>query len=166
MRVLTFLASIVVVLAFSLPAVAADAKRCHWYVHDSVSHGHRHHHPNMSKREFRKLDHFHRAHHHHCHKVADTGSGNPPPPPDTTPPDTIRDASGYTEVGGWMYGFRATEPECTFECRDSMKPNWYACTSPVSFHAAPGPGWYEVRATDKAGNTDPTPVHRDFVQQP
>ena len=85
---------------------------------------------------------------------------------DSTPPDT-----GFTGVPAdpsnapATFTFASTEPNSTFECRIDVGP-WNGCTSPHTFTGlTDGPHTVDVRATDQAGNTDPTPDswtwHRD-----
>ena len=53
-------------------------------------------------------------------------------------------------------------PTATFECRLDAGA-WTACSSPKGYSALPDGGHvFSVRATDPAGNTDPTPPTRGF----
>jgi glucose/arabinose dehydrogenase/PKD repeat protein len=82
--------------------------------------------------------------------------------PDATPPQTTVESgpSGVTPLAPTRFAFSADE-EAVFECRlDSGA--WQACTSPISYPATPGPHSFEVRATDGAGNVDPSPATRSF----
>ena len=86
-------------------------------------------------------------------------------PPDTTPPDTtIADGpAGPTGRNAPSFSFASTEPDGTFECRVDAAA-FAACSSPFKAATlADGPHTFEVRATDKAGNTDPTPALRSFT---
>jgi hypothetical protein len=85
-------------------------------------------------------------------------------PPDTTPPDTTITGgpSGPTRKNAPSFIFTSTEPSATFECRIDGGA-FAACSSP--FETAPlrdGPHTFEVKATDQATNTDPTPALRSF----
>ncbi len=85
-------------------------------------------------------------------------------PDENAPETTIDDAPpSTTNSTSAAVGFAATEGDTTFACRLD-EGAWAACTSPAAFsdlgesaHAI------EVRATDRAGNQDPTPARADFV---
>lgn len=86
---------------------------------------------------------------------------------DTEPPETTIDASpsGTIATGSATFGFESTEPG-NFECRlDSTEESaWAACAPPLSYPSlADGPHVFEVRASDEAGNTDPTPATALFT---
>jgi hypothetical protein len=103
-----------------------------------------------------------------------TGGG-----PDTTPPDTyITSGFGYVSPGvgcvtdstSNTFEFRSNEQGSTFECQLSkdyvvVQP-WATCTSPKSYsNLSRDEQWeatyeFDVRATDPAGNVDPTPARR------
>lgn len=54
------------------------------------------------------------------------------------------------------FRFTADEP-ATFECRlDAGK--WHSCKSKRTIRVARGPHTFRVRATDEAGNRDPSPA--------
>ena len=80
-------------------------------------------------------------------------------------PDRLRahrDASNPSP----SFGFSADEPGSSFECRldSAQAADWAACSSPKSYTNLPdGTHTFEVRATDGAGNTDPTPASRSFT---
>ncbi|PYM92880.1 MAG: hypothetical protein DME04_13985 [Candidatus Rokuibacteriota bacterium] len=78
---------------------------------------------------------------------------------DTTPPDTMITANppALTNSTSASFSFTATEAGSTFECKlDSG--TFATCTSPQSYSAlADGSHTFQVRATDPAGNVDPTP---------
>jgi hypothetical protein len=85
-------------------------------------------------------------------------------PPDTTPPDTtIADGpSGPISSKTPSFTFTSTEPDGTFDCRIDDGA-FAACSSPYKTSAlADGPHTFEVKATDHAANTDPTPALRSF----
>ena len=85
-------------------------------------------------------------------------------PPDTTPPDTtITDGpSGPTSKKAPSFTFTSTEPDATFECRIDDGA-FAACSSPFGTATlTDGPHTFEVKATDQAANTDPTPASRSF----
>ncbi|CAN5828043.1 hypothetical protein BH23ACT10_BH23ACT10_17610 [soil metagenome] len=90
-------------------------------------------------------------------------------PTDTTPPDTTIDSgpSGVVAETSATFTFSASESGSTFECRLDGG-TFTSCTSPAThFSLAPGEHEIEVRATDSAGNVDPTPATRSWtVEQP
>ena len=80
------------------------------------------------------------------------------PPPDTTPPNTTITSQppASTESTSASFSFSSTEPG-TFAC--SLDTSVYApCTSPKVYAVAVGNHTFSVRATDAAGNVDPTPA--------
>jgi hypothetical protein len=87
------------------------------------------------------------------------------------PETTITDGpSGETGEPSPTFTFAAGEPGSTFECRFDSEP-FAACSGPDASHtpALPlvsGPHTFEVRATDAALNTDPTPASRAFTVIP
>ena len=103
-----------------------------------------------------------------------TGGG-----PDTTPPDTyITSGYGYVSPGvgcvtdstSNTFEFHSNEQGSTFECQLSkdyvvVQP-WAKCTSPKFYsNLSRDEQWeatyeFDVRATDPAGNADPTPARR------
>ena len=88
-----------------------------------------------------------------------------PPGPDTTPPETTiaSGPSGTVSTDTATFAFTADESGSTFECSLDTEP-FAACTSPRTATAlADGPHSFQVRATDPAGNTDPTPAGRSFT---
>ncbi len=87
------------------------------------------------------------------------------PPVDTTPPDTTITAgpTGTTSDNTPTFSFTATEAGSTFACRVDAAA-FAACTTPFTTGVlADGAHTFEVRATDAAGNTDPTPAAQSFT---
>jgi hypothetical protein len=87
-----------------------------------------------------------------------------PDTPDTEAPQTTiaSGPQGKTTNASPSFTFSSSEPDSSFECRlDSG--SWSSCTTPKSYqNLAAGTHVFEVRATDPAGNTDPTPAARSF----
>src|SRR5438046_2087633 len=81
-------------------------------------------------------------------------------PVDTVPPDTIITATppALTSSLSASFTFAATEAGSTFQC--ALDGGGFApCASPQTYSAlASGNHTFQVRATDPAGNTDPTPA--------
>ncbi|MFB9404805.1 phytase [Pseudarthrobacter polychromogenes] len=93
---------------------------------------------------------------------ADGGGGDPGP--DTTPPDTsiTGGPSGTSSSTSAEFTFTATEP-ATFECALDGAA-FEGCTSPKTYaDLTVGSHVFAVRATDAAGNADPTPAERTWV---
>jgi DNA-binding beta-propeller fold protein YncE len=104
-----------------------------------------------------------------------TPDGPPPPDPggggggggeagDTDPPDTTITAGpkAKTKKKTAKFEFSSSEPGSTFECKlDSG--SFEACTSPRDIKAKKGKHTFEVRATDAAGNVDPTPATQSWT---
>src|SRR6267142_1253289 len=94
-------------------------------------------------------------------------AGNTDPTPasyiwtaDTTPPDTTITSAppARSNSSSASFSFTATEAGSTFACQLDGSA-FAACGSPQSYSAlADGSHTFEVRATDPAGNTDPTPA--------
>jgi len=80
-------------------------------------------------------------------------------PPDTQitsmPPETTPNSSATFE-------FTSSESGSTFEC-SLDGGGWTACSSPATYSVAVGPHTFEVRATDAASNTDPTPASYNWT---
>lgn len=80
------------------------------------------------------------------------------PPEDIDPPDTFitdKRSGGASKV---KIKFRADEPGSTFSCKLDKRP-FRPCSSPMTLRRlAPGKHKFAVRATDPAGNIDPTPA--------
>ena len=84
--------------------------------------------------------------------------------PDTTPPDTTISGgpSGTTADSTPTFEF-TSEPGATFQCRIDAAA-FSSCSSPITVAAlTDGAHTFEVRATDAASNTDPTPATRTFT---
>src|SRR5207247_810652 len=79
---------------------------------------------------------------------------------DTVAPDTIITATppALTNSASASFTFAATEAGSTFQC--ALDGGGFApCASPQTYSAlASGNHTFQVRATDPAGNTDPTPA--------
>lgn len=79
---------------------------------------------------------------------------------DLTPPNTtiVSGPSGTVPIASASIAFTASEPDVIFACSVDGAA-FAACTSPASLTAlAPGAHSFAVRATDAAGNADPSPA--------
>jgi len=79
---------------------------------------------------------------------------------DTMPPDTSIDSnpSDPSNSANASFTFSANEAGSSFECQLDGG-GWSGCTSPQNYAGlADGSHTFEVRATDAAANTDPTPA--------
>ena len=86
-------------------------------------------------------------------------------PPDTTAPDTFIDSgpSGTVTATSAEFAFSSNETDATFECALDGAP-WSSCTSPARYSGlATGQHTWQVRATDRAGNVDPSPAARTWT---
>jgi hypothetical protein len=84
---------------------------------------------------------------------------------DTTPPDTTVTGgpAGPTNSTQATLNFASIEPSSTFECRIDGGA-WTSCSSPKSYLGlGDGSHTFDVRATDQAGNADPSPATRTWV---
>jgi PKD domain/Bacterial TSP3 repeat/Right handed beta helix region len=83
---------------------------------------------------------------------------------DTVPPNTTIGSgpSGTTTVTTASFSFSSSEPGSSFQCQlDGSQ--WTACTSPAAYSSLGAGGHsFSVRATDSAGNIDPTPATRSW----
>ena len=85
--------------------------------------------------------------------------------PDTGPPRTriTSGPSGTIGTASASFSFSSSEAGSSFECRLDGG-TWAGCSSPdPDGGLADGSHGFEVRATDGAGNTDPTPASRSFT---
>ena len=108
----------------------------------------------------------------HTFLVRAVAAGNTDPTPasrtivvDTADPQTAIDAgpTGYSTTAAPTFEFSADQAGSTFECRVDADA-FTGCTSPHVTGSLPdGLHTFEVRATDPAGNTDPTPASRTFT---
>ncbi len=83
---------------------------------------------------------------------------------DTTAPDTQISSGPVDTVASSTasFTFSSTEPGSTFECRLDAAP-YAPCSSPKSYTSlVDGSHTFRVRATDPAGNLDPTPAVRTW----
>ena len=84
---------------------------------------------------------------------------------DTTPPDTsvTGGPAGPTNSTQATLNFCSTEPGSTFECRLDGG-SWTSCSAPKSYLGlGEGAHSVDVRATDQAGNADPSPATRSWT---
>ena len=91
---------------------------------------------------------------------------------DSTAPQTSITAgpSGPTTDSTPTFSFSSSEPNSTFQCRFDSQA-FAACSGPGASHTPSTPlpagsHTFEVRATDKAKNTDATPSKRTFTVAP
>jgi hypothetical protein len=83
---------------------------------------------------------------------------------DVSAPETTIDSgpSGATADNVPSFAF-SSEAGATFECSLDPGGSWERCGSPKSYNdVGEGPHTFSVRATDVAGNTDPSPASREF----
>jgi aldose sugar dehydrogenase len=84
---------------------------------------------------------------------------------DVAPPNTIIDSrpSNPTDQTSAAFTFHSTESGSTFQCQLD-NGGFSACTSGKSYSSLSDGGHsFQVRATDGAGNTDPTPASYDWT---
>jgi hypothetical protein len=85
--------------------------------------------------------------------------------PDTDPPETTITSApgGLVASGDATFSFTASEAGSSFECSLDGAP-FGACTSPASYSGlADGAHSFDVRATDGAGDTDPSPAQHAWT---
>lgn len=90
----------------------------------------------------------------------------PPTIPDTRPPNTYIRKRVSRRGGGVGFKLDASEPEPEFFCKLDRR-RFRPCVSPLIYRRL-SHGWHRllVRATDRAGNVDPTPARRRFKVGP
>ncbi|MBA2461691.1 MAG: hypothetical protein H0V45_08020, partial [Actinobacteria bacterium] len=84
---------------------------------------------------------------------------------DGTPPETTITAgpSGQVKTTSASFEFTSSETGSRFDCSLDGRP-FAACSSPTTHAAlAPGAHTFSARATDAAGNSDPTPAVRTWT---
>ncbi len=89
--------------------------------------------------------------------------GEPPANPDTDAPETTltKQPAKKTTKSKAKFAFEADEDDATFECKLDRK-KWKPCSSPRKYKVREGKHKFRVRATDAAGNTDPSPAKVKF----
>ena len=80
---------------------------------------------------------------------------------DTETPDTTIDSVNSDGITATVH-FTSNEAAVTFECSTTGAP-WTPCTSPAPITLTSAAGTIAVRATDVAGNVDPTPATATLV---
>ncbi len=89
----------------------------------------------------------------------------PPPASDSTPPNTEIGSgpSGNTTATNTSFSFSSSEPGSTFACQLDGSA-WAPCSSPKYYTGlSAGSHQFSVRASDAAGNTDPSPAVRAWT---
>ncbi len=84
---------------------------------------------------------------------------------DIDPPETTISSgpSGTVDAQSASFGFSSSERRSRFECRLDSEA-WSRCSSPQSYSSlAAGSHVFSVRATDRAGNVDPSPATRQWT---
>jgi hypothetical protein len=99
-------------------------------------------------------------------------TAGPPAPADTVPPETkiSKAPPKHTEKTKAKFVFGSSEPGSSFECAlkgrglDRLLKQFNECRSPRKYRKLePGAYKFLVRATDAAGNVDPTPAKARFT---
>lgn len=101
-----------------------------------------------------------------CEQVDFLPTPEPPPPvddADSTPPDTQigKGPKKKSKKKQATFEFSSTEAGSTFQCNLDGK-GFQPCSSPFTTKVKKGKHEFEVRATDAAGNTDPTPAEQGW----
>jgi hypothetical protein len=93
------------------------------------------------------------------------GGGASTTPADVAPPQTkiTKGPKAKSKSRQAKFRFSSTEAGSTFQCKLDKKP-FRSCRSPKKYkRLKPGRHVFKVRATDAAGNTDPTPAVKRFT---
>jgi hypothetical protein len=93
------------------------------------------------------------------------GGGGSSTPTDTVPPQTkiTKGPKAKSSAASAKFKFISSEAGSTFQCKLDRKP-FKTCRSPKKYKGLkPGKHVFEVRATDAAANTDPSPAVRRFT---
>ncbi len=95
--------------------------------------------------------------------IAPASSSQPAPSAETEAPDTTISTGppAKTRKKTADFEFSSSEPGSSFECRLDAAA-FEPCSSPKHYRVGKGKHSFEVRATDAAGNTDPTPATRSW----
>lgn len=100
------------------------------------------------------------------------GSGSSPilvseAPTDRTPPNTriVSGPARTTYKRQAKFRFASTEAQSSFECKLDKK-RWTACANPFKGTVKPGKHLFQVRASDRFGNVDPTPAQFGWRVKP
>jgi hypothetical protein len=74
---------------------------------------------------------------------------------DTIPPDLemVAGPTNGTTVGPRIVFMWTVDSATTIECRMSSSAPWMPCDSPFGYNETAGPGYFDVRGTDAAGNS-------------
>lgn len=100
-----------------------------------------------------------------------SAQGSCPAPPDTEPPETkiTKGPAARSKKSTAKFKFASSEPDSTFECSlkgkglDKLIKQFGDCDSPRKYkRLGHGEFKFKVRATDAAGNVDPTPAKAKF----
>jgi hypothetical protein len=88
------------------------------------------------------------------------GPGGCRPVSDTGPPDTLitKGPKNKTKKKKARFEFTSTEAGSSFDCTVDGRAPKAPCTSPIRVKVKKGRHTFQVRATDPAGNADPTPA--------
>src|SRR5262245_26791937 len=104
--------------------------------------------------------------------VGEPPPARPTPPADTAAPQTTITRHPKKRLAARRarirvsFAFRASEAGSSFRCRLDRRA-WSTCDSPKRYRVKRGKHVFKVRATDAAGNTDPTPaVWKWIIERP